>query len=310
MALVFPGQGAQVPGMGAELIAAGLSLPLLEVAAGEGLDLARLLVEGGADELRPTQVAQPALYYCGVALAGRLRELGLRAELAAGHSLGEYCALVAAGALDAEEGMWLVLQRGRLMAAAPAGTMAAVLGLDIEVLGQICQEVTAAGAVCVVANDNCPGQAVISGSNEGVAAAAELARQAGARRVVALSVGGAFHSPLMAEAALEFAALVDRIAIREPEFPVGSGVRGEMLATAEQIRQSLRVQLQSPVRWTQLVRAMAGTGTFLECGPGGTLAALIRRTLEGAAVLPVGSPAEAGAAVAKVAEGMSLPARN
>ncbi len=295
--------------MGAELIAAGLSLALLDVAGEQGLDLARLLVEGTAEDLRPTQVAQPALYYCGVALGRRVQELGLRPRFAAGHSLGEYCALVVAGALDAEDGMRLVLERGRLMAAAPVGTMAAVLGLGTEALGQICQEVSSAGECCVIANDNCPGQLVISGSLEGVRAASERSVAAGARRVIPLSVGGAFHSPLMAEAALAFGAAVDGIKLRDPDFPVGSGAKGRLLSSADEIRQSLRVQLESPVRWTEVVTAMAGTGTFLECGPGNTLAALIRRTLEGATVLPVGSPAQAQSAFGLVRESASLAAR-
>jgi len=295
--------------MGAELIGAGLSLSLLDVASGQGLDLSKLLIDGTADDLRPTQVAQPALYYCGVALGRRVQDLGLRPRLAAGHSLGEYCALVVAGALDAEDGMWLVLERGRLMAAAPEGTMAAVLGLGKGTLSQICQEASSAGDCCVVANDNCPGQLVISGSLEGVRVVSERALEEGARRVIPLSVGGAFHSPLMAEAAREFAAAVDEITIREPAFPVGSGALGRLVSSADEIRQSLRVQLESPVRWTEVVMAMAGTGTFLECGPGNTLAALIRRTLEGVTVLPVGSPAQAEAAIGLVLDGASLAAR-
>ncbi len=309
VALVFPGQGAQVPGMGAELIEAGLSLSLLDVARSGGVDLPRLLVEGTAEELRPTEVAQPALYYCGVALGLWLRDQGLDPGVAAGHSLGEYCALVVAGALEAEEGMGLVLQRGRLMAGAPEGTMAAVLGLQLESLQQICRDVSADGTCCVVANDNCPGQAVISGSREGVALASDRAREAGARRVVPLNVGGAFHSPLMEEAAREFATVVDGITIREPAFPVGAGAQGQMVSSAADIRQGLREQLQSPVRWTELVRAMsmAGVTTFLECGPGNTLAALIRRTVEDVTVLPAASPAQAKAAIGLLRGGPALP---
>jgi len=292
VALVFPGQGAQSPGMGTGLVEAGVAPRLLEVARAAGTDLRQLVVAGTAQQLRPTEVAQPALYYTGVALAQMLQDRGLEPVCAGGHSVGEFCALVAAGSLDPEAGMELVLERGRLMATAPEGSMAAVLGLEPELLESICAEVSEAGECCVVANYNCPGQSVISGTVAGVEVASDRARAAGARRVVGLNVAGAFHSPLMAEAAERFAVLIDRAEIRAPRFPVVCGAEGRLVTTAAEVRDGLRLQLERPVRWTSAVMAMAAAGVelFVECGPGNTLAGLIRRTAEGAEVMSVSSP--------------------
>lgn len=291
-ALVFPGQGAQAPGMGAELVRAGCSGDLLEVASAAGVDLVRLLVDGSQEELRPTGVAQPALFYTGVAIWRLLAERGLEVDFAGGHSLGEYCALVAAGAIGPVEGMGLVLRRARAMGAAPKGTMAAVLGLDAGELSQLCLEVSGAGEVCVVANENSPLQQVVSGTERGVEEVGRLARAAGARRIVPLQVGGAFHSPLMEGAAREFAAALAETEIQDPRFPVASGARGTLCSGAAEVRQSLEVQLQSPVRWTGCVQAMAGAGArrFLECGPGNTLGSLIRRIVPEAAVVQLPGP--------------------
>lgn len=278
--------------MGEALVAGDREADLLDLAQGEGVELRRLLVSGTASELRPTEVAQPALFYTGVALSGLLLEAGLEPAVAAGHSLGEFCALTAAGALGAEDGMRLVLARGRLMAQAPPGTMAAVLGMEVEQLEPICRQVDAAGEACVIANDNSPGQLVVSGTAAGVALLAELAPAAGARRVVPLQVGGAFHSPLMAEAAATFAALVDQVAVRAPRFPIATGVEGALVRDSAQVRVGLRRQLDSPVRWRQAVAAMVGLGvrTFVECGPGNTLAGLMRRIEPEARTLSLSQP--------------------
>jgi len=259
---------------------------LLDVAAESGIDLARLIESGTAEELRPTQIAQPALYYTGVVLAAMARDAGISAGLGAGHSLGEYTALAAAGAIDRLEGMRLVLERGRLMAQARRGTMAAVLGLDQDLLRELCQEVSGSGEVCVVANDNCPGQLVISGTVAGVEQVGARARGAGAKKVVPLSVAGAFHSPLMNEAARDFAPALERLEIQAPAFPVASGTTGKLMTTADQVRESLRVQLESPVLWMGAVQALirAGARRFLELGPGTTLSSLVRRIEPGAEV--------------------------
>lgn len=294
-ALVFPGQGSQSPGMGRALIEGGYQTSLLTLAQEQGIELERLLVSGGADELRPTEIAQPALFYSGVALGTILIEAGIKPVVAAGHSLGEYCAVVVAGSLTPEDGMRLVLERGRLMAAAPQGTMAAVLGLERPTLSQLCLKAAEGGECCVIANDNAPGQLVVSGTRTAIERLSELARVAGAKRVLQLKVGGAFHSPLMAESAAAFAAVLDRVEIAEPRFPVATGVSGIISHTAAEIRSGLRLQLDGPVLWADTVRAMAAAGAerFLECGPGTTLAGLIRRTLPEAKTGSVDSPESA-----------------
>ncbi|MGH7706178.1 MAG: ACP S-malonyltransferase [Candidatus Dormibacteria bacterium] len=293
LALLFPGQGAQAPGMGRELVERGFQGGLLDLAAAEGVDLGRLLVSGSAEELRSTEVAQPALFYTGVALAELLLEGGVHPVAAAGHSLGEYCAVVAAGALNAADGMRLVLARGRLMGAAPEGTMAAVLGLEVAALEALCDRAAQGGGVCVVANDNAPGQVVVSGSPGAVEELGQLARAAGARRVVPLKVGGAFHSPLMEPAAEAFAGELDLVEIVEPRFPIASGVTGALSRTAPEVRSGLRRQLAGRVRWADAVRVLGGAGGegFVECGPGSTLAGLCRRILPAARVWSLDSPA-------------------
>jgi len=281
--------------MGRALIEGGYQTSLLTLAQEQGIDLARLLVSGGADELRPTDIAQPALFYSGVALGTILIEAGLEPVVAAGHSLGEYCAVVVAGSLTPEDGMRLVLERGRIMAAAPEGTMAAVLGLERPALSELCLEAAEGGECCVIANDNAPGQLVVSGTRAAIERLSELARAAGAKRVLPLNVGGAFHSPLMAESAAAFAAVLDRVEIAEPRFPVATGVSGTISHTAAEIRTGLRLQLAGPVLWADTVRAMAASGAsrFVECGPGTTLAGLIRRILPEAKTASVDSPVSA-----------------
>jgi len=300
-ALLFPGQGSQTPGMGRALVQGGYQLALLALAEQGGIPLQRLLVTGTAEELRPTEVAQPALYYTGVALAQILLEGGLAPVAAAGHSLGEYCAVVAAGSLTAEDGMRLVLERGRLMASAPDGTMAAVLGLELVQLEALCQQAETDGECCVVANDNAPGQVVVSGSRAGVERLAELARAAGARRVLPLNVGGAFHSPLMAPAAAAFASQLDQVELQEPGFAIVAGVTGTISNTAAEVRAGLQSQLTGPVRWVATVKALAEVGAeaFWECGPGTTLSGLSRRILPTAETISVDSPASAQRALAE-----------
>ncbi|MGH7612061.1 MAG: ACP S-malonyltransferase [Candidatus Dormibacteria bacterium] len=306
--LVFPGQGAQVAQMGAELVAQQREPGLLELAAREGVDLQRLLVEAPTAELTPTERAQPCLYYTGVALGNLLLEAGVSPLAAAGHSLGEFCALAVSGAIQGEQGLKLVLERSRLMAQARPGTMAAVLGLDYSQLEPLCREAARDGECCVVANDNCPGQLVVSGTAKAMERLSVLARRAGARRVVPLPVGGAFHSPLMAEAASSFAALVDAARFQEPRFPVATGVDGALVGDAAGLRSALRRQLDSPVRWREAVEAMVAGGvqTFVECGPGATLAGLVRRTASGAGTLGLARPAELAGVVAQLDQRAAL----
>jgi [acyl-carrier-protein] S-malonyltransferase len=291
-ALLFPGQGAQRVGMGADLLersaAARAIFERAEAAAGR--PLIRLCLEGPEAALRSTDVAQPALLALELALLAALGErigaptgdLGavaaaLGVEAVAGHSLGEYAACVAAGALSIDDALDLAAARGRLMAEATGGTMAAVLGLDAAALSELCRSV---GGVDV-ANDNAPGQVVLSGTHAGVEAASHLARQAGARRVVPLNVAGAFHSALMSDAAARFAARLDGAALRDPTLRLVGNVTAEPIDSAAALRDELGQQIARPVRWRESLLRLAADGAerAFECGPGDVLAGLARRTV-------------------------------
>lgn len=297
LALVFPGQGAQAVGMGRELYERFPESRAIFSEADATLDreLARLCFEGPAETLQQTENAQPAILVVSVAALAALRARygeAVSPAVTAGHSLGEFTALVAAGALDFATALRLVAERGRLMGEAgraAAGRMCAVLGLDIARTREICEQAAAAGTI-VIANDNAPGQIVLSGASEAIAVAERLAKEAGARRVLPLAVSGAFHSPLMAPAAREFAALVAAAPLRDPIFPIVANTTARPLSTAEEIRLELQQQLTGPVRWTESVRAMgdAGVGAYVEVGPGAVLAGLIKRAVDGAVAVSVG----------------------
>jgi [acyl-carrier-protein] S-malonyltransferase len=254
-----------------------LAVRLLDVARSDGLDLAPAL-NGSDDELRPTQIAQPALTLVELVLAA-----GLPADLdvvgVAGHSVGEYAAASVAGAYAPEDVMRLVIQRGREMASMTEGTMAAVLGLDAAVVEGACSEVRDGGEVVVVANLNAPGQTVISGTAAGVELAAALARDRGARRVVTLNVSGAFHSPLMAPAAERFAAVIDAAPRHELRLPVVCNVDGATVEHAADLPARMAAQLDRPVRWMDCVAGLVTLGAewIVEVGPGSVLTALTRR---------------------------------
>lgn len=279
IAIVFPGQGSQRPGMGVDLYThAPAAREVFEaVSDAISVDVAKLCFESDEETLRQTQNAQIALYTCGVAA---FRALGANASIMAGHSVGEYAALAAAEIVSVEDGARLVKRRGELMAASGRerpGTMAAVLGLEREALEGVCRDVE---GICVVANDNCPGQLVISGDVNAVQAASALATERGAKRVLPLNVSGAFHSPLMEEPAREMA-----LALREVLFDddgsaaVYSNVTAESVDVASQWPDLLERQLKSPVLWTESVFNMIrdGVDTFVECGSGEVLGGLIRR---------------------------------
>jgi len=297
MALVFPGQGAQRVGMGKALYESFPEAQAVFHQANEvlGFDLKRLSFEGPEDELNDTINAQPALLTVSIAA---LRALEARCELpppafVAGHSMGEYSALVAAGALDFADGLRLVRERGRVMKAAgerSPGGMAAILGLSDEVVAEICNQVDGVQ----VANYNAPGQVVISGSREGLEAAATLAREAGAKRVVPLAVSIAAHSALMAPIVGEFAQAVKAVTIREPQVPVVGNVTARPLPDVAAIRDELIRQLTAPVRWVESVRYMIAQGvtTFVEIGPGEVLSGLIRRIDRSAQRITVGTAEE------------------
>jgi [acyl-carrier-protein] S-malonyltransferase len=257
-----------------------LARTLLDAAAAHGLDLASAL-QGSDEELRSTDVAQPALLLAECVLAERARQAaGIAVMGVAGHSVGEYAALVAAGALDPAEAMGLVVERGRAMAAMHEGGMAALLGADIETAEAVCREVRESGAgTVVVANLNAPGQVVLSGDTAALQSALELARQRGVRRAMPLNVSGAFHSPLMAGAATRFGALLDAAGFHDAAVPVACNVDGEAVTDAGGLRERLRRQLTAPVRWTDCVATLVGLGvdTLVEVGPGSVLTGLARR---------------------------------
>jgi [acyl-carrier-protein] S-malonyltransferase len=303
VALCFPGQGSQAAGMADSLLATPATRELLAAASEHGLDLAAAL-GGDDDALRPTEVAQPALLLVCCALASALPGDAVSVAGVAGHSVGEYAALVAAGALQPAAAMGLVVERGRAMAGMRRGGMAALLGAELEVAEEVCRAVADGGAgTVVVANVNAPGQVVLSGESAALAAAIELATQRGVRRAMPLNVSGAFHSPLMAPAAERFAALLDAAPLRDPRVPVACNVDGAAVGDAAGLRDRLRRQLTAPVRWVDCVQTLLGLGvdTLVEVGPGGVLTGLARRIAPGARALAVSTLDEAQSLGARLA---------
>ena len=291
-AVLFPGQGSQHVGMGAELAAAHPQARAVFERADAALDqpLSRLCWEGPESELVETQNAQPAILVHSYAVWSMLEEkLGGGVRFAAGHSLGEFTAYAAAGSLDLESAVRLVRRRGELMAESRQGTMSALIGLADEVVDGICETVRSEAGTVVPANYNSPGQVVISGEVEAVERAEAMARERGARMVRRLTVSGAFHSPLMASAELGLQEALESVGFRHPRFPVISNVTAEPVSEAATARATLVQQLTAPVRWTEGIRYMAaqGAGTYLELGPGKVLTGLLRRidsNLEGRAI--------------------------
>lgn len=283
IAFVFPGQGSQSVGMGADLVANEESQAFYKKAdTAIGKPLSTLMLQGPQEELTLTYYAQPALLTTGVMVAERLKAEGITPDFVAGHSLGEYSALVVANALTFEDGVKVVHERGLLMdEAVPAGVgaMAAILSLDAEPLTKVCERVTAEGESVQLANINCPGQIVISGTKAGVEQACVLAKEVGAKRAIPLVVSGPFHSRLMEPTAEKFEASLANIKLSNPVIPVVSNVTSELIETAEAIPTELIAQLSSPVLWEQNVRKLIelGVTTFVECGPGKVLAGLIKK---------------------------------
>ena len=302
VAFVFPGQGSQHSGMGSEL------LTDLEVATlcdqcedAAGVDLRRLLVSADDDELRLTQNAQPALCFVGLGLTLLLRRRGIEPAAAAGHSVGEYAALAASGAVGSPQVIKAVVERGRAMAeASPAGTgsMAAVLGLDSQAV-----EVALAGMNDAwPANYNTPTQTVIAGTTAGLEAATRRLQAAGAKRIVPLSVSAAFHTPLMAPAAERLRAALDRIEWRAPRIPVMANLTGRPHQGGDRIPQVMEMQLRSPVRWAACVQGLVemGCDTFIEVGPKRALTGMMRELAPGATASAVATPA--------TVQGLAIPA--
>ena len=287
--VIFPGQGSQFPGMARELFDQSLDARALLTQANDllGFSLTSIMFDGSDEDLRRTDVTQPAIFVHSVAQFVARPELV--PAMTAGHSLGEFSALVAAGVLRFEDALPLVARRAQAMQAAceeQPGTMAAILGLADEVVERICQEITADGDVVVAANYNCPGQLVVSGSAAGVARACEALKAAGAKRALPLPVGGAFHSPLMQSAAAALAEAIEKTTFAEARCPVYQNVDARPHTAPAEIKANLLAQLTAPVRWTQLVQAMAADGAteFVECGPGKVLQGLVKKIVPTATV--------------------------
>lgn len=295
LALLFPGQGAQHVGMGRSLAGSFPEARAIFEEADDvlGLSLSTLMWEGPEDELVLTHNAQPAILTHSVAAFAVGRDRVGEPAFSAGHSLGEFSAHVAAGTLSFRAALEVVRLRGDLMTRAGAerpGTMAAILGLDDVTVEEVCSTVTS--GVCVPANFNSPGQVVVSGDQRGVAEAIELAKEAGAKRALPLSVSGAFHSPLMESAESGLRDGLAPLALADPAFPVMSNVTGKPVVSAEEARDLLVRQLTSPVRWTDCVTSMVegGARRFVEFGPGSVLCGLNRRNARDVPCTSVGTP--------------------
>lgn len=279
-AYIFPGQGAQFVGMGQNLYNSYPEAKELFDRANEvlGFSITDIMFGGTADDLKQTKVTQPAIFLHSVILARMLKD-SFKPDMVAGHSLGEFSALVAAGALNFEDGLTLVSRRAMAMQKAcelKPSTMAAVLGLEDRIVEQVCLDTD---GVVVPANYNCPGQLVISGETDAVNLACDSLKEAGARRALVLPVGGAFHSPVMEPAREELAAAIDSTEFMVPVCPVYQNVSTVAETQADTIRQNLIAQLTAPVKWTQSVQQMVTDGAteFIEVGPGKVLQGLVKK---------------------------------
>ncbi len=285
VAFIFPGQGTQWVGMGQDLYQTFPSARQVFEEADEslGFDLSRLCFEGPEEKLRQTVYAQPAILTMSLACLEAAREMGLEPCLGkpayvAGHSLGEYTSLVAAGVLDLPEAVSLVRERGKLMQKASQqekGGMIAILGLDLEAVVEVCE-----WSGTEIANVNCPGQVVISGTAEALAEARELAQERGARRVVTLDVCGPFHSSVMRRALQALGRIISSLRFHHPKVPIVANASARPLTRSQAVKKELRVQLCCPVRWQESVNFMVdrGVDTFVELGPGKVLSGMIERT--------------------------------
>ncbi|MDO4216442.1 MAG: ACP S-malonyltransferase [Bacteroidales bacterium] len=282
-AFVFPGQGSQFTGMGKNLYENNPLAKELFDKANEilGFEITKIMFEGTPEELKQTKVTQPAVFLHSVITALCMGE-EFNPAMVGGHSLGEFSALVAAGAMSFEDGLKLVSQRAQAMQkaceAAPS-TMAAIIGLPDEKIEEICASISKPGNVVVPANYNNPGQLVISGNNEAIAEACEAMKAAGAKRALPLPVGGAFHSPLMQPAKDELQAAIEATNFTTPKCPVYQNVDAQAHTNPEEIKQNLIAQLTAPVKWTYEVQNMiaAGATDFTECGPGKALQGMIAK---------------------------------
>ena len=277
-AYVFPGQGSQFSGMGKELYENNELAKSMFDKADEilGFPITKVMFEGSDDELKQTKVTQPAVFLHSVILA---KVLGVKPDAVAGHSLGEFSALVASEALSFEDGLQLVAKRAMAMqkcCESQPGGMAAILGLDDATIEQVCEEID---GVVIAANYNCPGQLVISGANDAVDAACVKLKEAGARRALRLPVGGAFHSPLMEAARVELEQAISEVEFHTPVCPIYQNVDAKPQTDPEIIKANIIAQLTAPVRWTQIAQNMIADGcdNFVELGPGAVLQGMIKK---------------------------------
>ncbi|MDA7729221.1 ACP S-malonyltransferase [Flavobacteriaceae bacterium] len=279
-AYIFPGQGSQFPGMGKDLFDQYEIAKKLFNQANEilGFDLSKIIFEGAKEDLQQTSVTQPAIYVHSVVLSKVMGD-SFKPDAVAGHSLGEFSALTAAGAIDFESGLKLVSKRAEAMQKAcdhEPGTMAAVLGMEDDLVEKICADTE---GIVVAANYNCPGQLVISGAVPAIEMACESLKKAGARRALILPVGGAFHSPLMEPARIELANAIDATSFKTPRCPVYQNVVAKAVNDPLEIQKNLIDQLTAPVKWTQSINEMlkAGATSFIEVGPGKVLQGLVKK---------------------------------
>ncbi|MGI8632116.1 MAG: ACP S-malonyltransferase [Solirubrobacterales bacterium] len=283
-AFLFPGQGSQKVGMGADLLEARPDVfdrYLEQADSVSGLPIRSLCLEGPIEELTATEAAQPALFSVSLGMLDLAREADISPDFVAGHSLGEYTAAVASGAIPADAGIGLVAKRGRLMADIQSerpGSMAAIIGLDADRVAELCESAAEAGTV-VPANLNTPSQVVCSGEDAGVLRLIELAEEAGADKAVKLQVGAAFHSELMEPVQAAMAKEMDAVDWADPDVPLCSNASGKLCSTGDDVHDALVAQIASPVLWVDCVRTLTGNGCdkFLELGAGRTLSGLVRQ---------------------------------